>query len=107
MARAPKFGSVWPVIVEMCRDVEFVAAHNAAFDEGVLQACCARSRIALSGLRFECTVRMARRAFGIYPTGLAAVAKQLGLSLDHHNAASDAAACAGDRAARLRRDEHA
>jgi DNA polymerase-3 subunit epsilon len=37
---------------------------------------------------------MARRAFGIYPTGLAAVARQLGLPLDHHNAASDAAVCA-------------
>ena len=37
---------------------------------------------------------MARRALGIYPTGLAVVAERLGLSLDHHNAASDAAACA-------------
>jgi DNA polymerase-3 subunit epsilon len=85
---------VWPLIAEMCQGVDFVAAHNAAFDEGVLWACCARSGIHVGGLRFECTVQMARQALGIYPTGLAVVAKRLGLTLDHHNAASDAAACA-------------
>jgi DNA polymerase-3 subunit epsilon len=94
VATAGRFADVWHVIAGMCRGVDFVAAHNAPFDEGVLRACCARSGITPDGLRFECTVRMARRALGIYPTGLAVVAKRLGLSLDHHDAASDAAACA-------------
>ena len=94
VATARKFADVWPVIAGMCCGVDFVAAHNAPFDEGVLRACCARTGITPVGLRFECTVQMARRALGIYPTGLAVVAKRLGLSLDHHNAASDAAACA-------------
>jgi len=78
----------------MCRGVDFVAAHNAAFDEGVLRACCARSGIAPGGLRFECTVKMARRELGIWPTGLKVVAERLGVRLEHHDAASDAAACA-------------
>jgi DNA polymerase III subunit epsilon len=90
VATARKFADVWPVIAGMCRGVDFVAAHNAAFDEGVLRACCARSGIAPGGLRFECTVQMARRELGIYPTGLAVVAERLGVTLEHHNAASDA-----------------
>jgi DNA polymerase-3 subunit epsilon len=94
VAGAPTFAGVWPVIDEMCRGVEFVAAHNAEFDEGVLRACCTRAGIRAKGLRFECTVKMARRSLGIYPTGLAVVAKRLGIPLDHHNAASDAEACA-------------
>jgi DNA polymerase-3 subunit epsilon len=94
VARAPKFARVWHLIAEMCDGVDFIAAHNADFDEGVLRACCARSGIAVAELRFECTVKMARRALGIYPTGLAVVAARLGIPLDHHNAASDASACA-------------
>jgi DNA polymerase-3 subunit epsilon len=88
VATARKFADVWPVIAGMCRGVDFVAAHNAAFDEGVLRACCARSGIAPGGLRFECTVQMARRELGIYPTGLAVVAERLGVTLEHHNAAA-------------------
>ena len=94
VASAPKFGAVWPVIADMCQGVDFVAAHNADFDEGVLRACCVRAGIGAAGLRFECTVKMARRSLGLYPTGLAVVAGRLGIALDHHNAASDAEACA-------------
>ncbi len=94
VASAPPFADAWPLIVEMCRGVDFVAAHNADFDEGVLRACCARAGIEVPALRFECTVKMARRSLGIYPTGLAVVAKRLGIPLEHHNAASDAEACA-------------
>jgi len=47
VASARKFADVWPVIARMCRGVDFVAAHNAPFDEGVLWACCARSGIDL------------------------------------------------------------
>jgi DNA polymerase-3 subunit epsilon len=94
VASAPMFADVWPIIEEMCGGVDFVAAHNAEFDEGVLRACCARSGITSVGLRFECTVKMARRCLGIYPTGLSVVAERLEIPLDHHNAASDAEACA-------------
>ena len=94
VANAPRFAQVWPMIAAMCDGADFVAAHNAGFDEGVLRACLARSGLAAAALRFECTVEMARRELGIYPTGLAVVAKRLGVALEHHNAASDAAACA-------------
>ena len=43
---------------------------------------------------FECTVRVARASWGLRPTTLRHVADHLGLSLQHHDAASDAEACA-------------
>jgi DNA polymerase-3 subunit epsilon len=43
---------------------------------------------------FKCTVDVARRTWGIYPTRLDVVAARLGISLNHHDAASDAEACA-------------
>lgn len=94
VADAPGFRGVWPLIAELCEGVEFIAAHNASFDEGVLRACCERSGVSPLRARFKCTVQIARRAFGIYPTKLNLVAERLGLALDHHNAASDAEACA-------------
>jgi DNA polymerase-3 subunit epsilon len=94
VATAPRFARVFPLIVEMCAGVEFVAAHNASFDKGVLDACCERAELPALDLPFECTVRLARSTFGIYPTRLPNVAAWLGLALDHHNAASDAEACA-------------
>lgn len=94
VAGAPSFEAVWPVIRAMCEGVDFVAAHNASFDEGVLRACCARAGVKPVATRFECTVALARRVWGIYPTKLDRVAARLGLSLRHHDAASDAEACA-------------
>jgi DNA polymerase-3 subunit epsilon len=39
-------------------------------------------------------VRLARRVWGIYPTRLSDVCRRLGIPLRHHDAASDAEACA-------------
>jgi DNA polymerase III subunit epsilon len=94
VARAPRFADVWPGIREMCEGVDFVAAHNASFDEGVLRACCARAGMKSVRAPFECTVALARRVWGIYPTKLDRVAARLGLALNHHDAASDAEVCA-------------
>lgn len=92
--RAPRFDGVASVIRELCRDVDFVAAHNAAFDRQVLRACFSRAGITAPRVRFECTVRLARRTWGIRPTRLDVVARTLGIPLRHHDALSDAEACA-------------
>jgi DNA polymerase III subunit epsilon len=94
VANAHGFEEVWTLIAEMCDGVDFIAAHNASFDRGVLQACSERAGVPAIAPRFECTVQIARRSFGIYPTRLNVVAERLGLELDHHDAASDAEACA-------------
>lgn len=91
---APTFAQLWPQWNGWLRGVQFLAAHNAGFDRGVLKACCRASGLALPDIPFQCTVRMARNIFGIYPTRLDCVCSALGIPLVHHQAESDAEACA-------------
>jgi len=71
-----------------------LAAHNASFDKGVLEGACAHYGITAPTLPFRCTVQMARKAWNLRPTKLPDVCRHLGIDLDHHNALSDAMACA-------------
>ncbi|MFL5812957.1 MAG: 3'-5' exonuclease [Bdellovibrionia bacterium] len=91
---APTFKDVWKKIVPLFEGVDFVAAHNASFDSSVLRACCLTSKITAPTLPFACTVKLARAAWNIYPTKLPDVARHLGIQLNHHEALSDALACA-------------
>lgn len=90
----PSFAEHWPKIAAMLARAGFLAAHNAAFDRGVLAACCALAGAAAPGLDFHCTVRLARRAWKLKRANLPAVCDHLGISLNHHDPASDAEACA-------------
>ncbi len=91
---APVFKEVWKKMAPFFEGVEFVAAHNASFDLSVLRACCARAEIPLPSQPFTCTVKLARSRWNLYPTKLPDVARHLGLELEHHEALSDARACA-------------
>lgn len=91
---APTFDAVWADIVGDLAEVEFLAAHNAPFDKAVLGACCARYRLVVPALPFVCTVRLARQQWEIRPTKLPDVCRHLGIRLRHHQADSDAEACA-------------
>jgi len=90
----PTFRDLWPTIEPMFRDVDFVVAHNASFDQGVLDACCESAGIEPPDVPFRCTMIEARRQWGIYPTKLPDVCRRLGIELHHHDASSDAEACA-------------
>lgn len=91
----PVFADVWPKAAELLEGAEFLAAHNAGFDRGVLQACCRASGLAVPDLPFECTVKIARKAWGLPSNRLPVVCRHLGIPLNHHHAESDALACAG------------
>ena len=88
------FGEIWPKVVPLLHGAEFLVAHNASFDRRVLEACCTTYRIPAPSLPFQCTVQVARRTWGIYPTKLSNVCEKLEIELDHHEALSDAMACA-------------
>jgi len=90
----PGFGTVWPELQPLLEDVDYLVAHNAPFDRGVLRACCAAAGLAVPEIPFACTVRMARDVWGIFPTRLNNVCDRLGIPLQHHHAESDAEACA-------------
>ena len=100
----PTFAELWPSLLGFFEGVDFVAAHNAEFDAGVLRASCEWYALPFPDVSFECTVRIARASWNVRPTTLRHVAEFLGLSLNHHHAASDAEACA-NIVLRARRDE--
>ena len=94
VSSAPTFGELWPKIAPLFDSIDFVAAHNVAFDSRVLRTCCDRYEIDFPERQYLCSVQMARDAWNLYPTKLPDVCKHLGLNLNHHEALSDAIACA-------------
>ena len=94
VADQPTFGQAWPKVAPLLEGANFMAAHNAPFDHGVLAACCAAAGIAKPTHRFVDTVRLAREVWKIYPTKLPNVCEKLKIELNHHEALSDAEACA-------------
>jgi DNA polymerase-3 subunit epsilon len=91
---APTFGELWTSIAHFFTNVDFVAAHNASFDQRVLGACCSCYGIEVPGVPFRCTMKLARSTWSLRPTTLRHVADFLGIELNHHEAGSDAEACA-------------
>ena len=41
VAKSDDFGTLWPKLEPFLEGAQFLAAHNASFDKGVLHACCA------------------------------------------------------------------
>jgi len=94
VANEPSFAELWPEVRREMQGAQFLAAHYAPFDRDVLGACCRRAGVRAPRLPFLCTVQLARRAWRLYPTKLPNVCAFLGIDLDHHEALSDAEACA-------------
>jgi DNA polymerase-3 subunit epsilon len=92
--QAPAFADVWPEIRARLKGIEFFAAHNASFDRGVLSSCCDSFGVPGVRRRFVCTVDLARAVWNIYPTKLPDVCRRLRIPVRHHQADSDAEACA-------------
>lgn len=94
VADKPVFGELWPDLEPVFDGVDFLAAHNASFDRGVLNACCQAAGLNPPQIPFKCTVAMSRKKWGLNPAKLNNVCDFLGIPLNHHNALSDALACA-------------
>lgn len=90
----PAFGDLWPDVVKFLHNVDFIAAHNASFDRSVLRACCETSGHDHVTAPFLCTVKLSRAVWQLFPTQLSDVARHLCIPLRHHDAESDALACA-------------
>lgn len=88
------FRDVWEDFSDHWSDADYLVAHNAPFDRKVLYTCCRAHGIEAPLTPFICTVRIARSHFKFKPANLAYVSDQLGIQLKHHDAGSDALACA-------------
>ena len=96
---APTFDQLWDW---MCQNItpedpdRVLVAHNAVFDTGVIQAA---NRVCGGDARiwdYGCTLRLARAAYTLRSYALPSASRAAGAEVqEHHNALSDALACAG------------
>ena len=95
VAQEPEFDELWAEI-EPYLSGAVMLAHNAPFDMGVLRASLARYGLEPPRIAgYHCTVTMARRAWPrLANHQLSTVCRHCGIDLVHHEAASDACACA-------------
>jgi DNA polymerase III subunit epsilon len=85
-ADALPFDKVWPAL-EHYIDGQHLVAHNMAFDKSCLQQALAHYRIPEPAFQTHCTYRL-------YGKKLSLLCQQYGIRLNHHDALSDALACA-------------
>ena len=92
--RSPNYAELYTSIAPFLQD-RYVLAHWAEFDVSVLRALHAYYGIPLPNVRYACSCRMAQRAFPqLCNHQLPTVCGHCGISLQHHDATSDALACA-------------
>jgi len=91
---SPSLAGHWPEISALLDGGDYFAAHNAPFDRGVLAASCRIHGFEPPATPFIDTVKVARTTWAIFPTKLNHVCSRLDIQLQHHEALSDANACA-------------
>lgn len=93
---AKTFSQVFPEIQKRLQN-RVVVAHNESFDRNVLAKSMALYNLDYNslniGVRWECTVKI-YKAKGLKPTKLSDCCREMNIALNHHEALSDARACA-------------
>lgn len=94
-AEAPAFGELWNTLGPVMGS-GLLVAHNAQFDMSVLSKCMRDYGIPCDGTtNYACTCRMGKRLLPkLENHRLDTMCRELNIPLDHHNALSDARACA-------------
>jgi DNA polymerase-3 subunit epsilon len=93
-ALAPDFAEIWWEVAPLLAEGPLLA-HSAPFDIRVLRALIASHELVAPRYEYVCTVSLARSAFpNLTRHTLDAMCDHCGIALVHHDAASDAAACA-------------
>jgi DNA polymerase-3 subunit epsilon len=95
VADRPRFGELFAEIGAFIGD-DVLAAHNAAFDLGVIRSALEVSGLPGPAYDYVCTVMLSRRCYSLVSNSLPFAAEEAGVPLvRHHDAAEDARACAG------------
>lgn len=95
-AEAPSLADVWDdEVAPWLVPSPLLLAHNAAFDLYVLRDSLAAGGLTLPETAYGCTLSLARKALPSLPNHrLDTLSRRFGIELRHHDAASDARACA-------------
>lgn len=94
VSTAPTFADIWDEVGPLLKD-QIIVAHNASFDFSVLMNTLYEYKRDLPDIKIICTYRLAQRVFphmGCYRLNV--VCRAMNIPLIHHNAESDAIACA-------------
>jgi DNA polymerase-3 subunit epsilon len=83
---APTFAEIWPTIEPYIAG-QVVVAHNLAFDASCLRQTLEHYHLQAPDFDGRCTYQIFRK-------GLAELCAERGIALNHHDALSDARACA-------------
>jgi DNA polymerase-3 subunit epsilon len=91
---APGFAEVWEnSLLRFIGDLP-LAAHNAAFDMGVLRAALEWYELPVPPLKYFCTLKLARAAWPeLKSHALTSLGEHFGIDYDAHNALADAQTC--------------
>lgn len=88
------FGELWPEIQPYIEG-KIIAAHNACFDTGVLFATLKTYQLTIPEFQVIDSLQVARKVWpNLQNHKLSTVADYLNIHLNHHEAESDAVACA-------------
>lgn len=90
---APTFKEIWNEVKPHLEN-NLVIAHNVSFDLKCLKAVASMQGIELPDFRTACTLELARNHLNLHDNKLPTIAKHFKISLKHHDALSDALACA-------------
>ena len=94
LRHAPTLADVWPQLLPYLHQ-QPVVAHNSAFDVSVLEYSCRDFGVPIPAFHSLCSVKMAKVAWPhLERHKLDHVAGYFGIPLNHHDALSDARACA-------------
>ena len=92
------FHKVWPKIQKEFKGIDYFAAHNAPFDKRVLDNCLDKFKFKKNLIKFICTLQISRiywkKGIDVNNHQLSTIAKKNKFNLNHHEAESDAIACA-------------
>lgn len=93
---APSFPEVWEEIERLYLDeFDTLVAHNAPFDRSCLEHSAELYNLHLPELKWQCTLKIARRMYDFGCNSLGFLCEQLGIPEGtHHRAGDDAEMCA-------------
>ena len=90
----PKFSEIWKEIVPYLQNKTLVA-HNASFDFSVLRSALKIYDIEFPTANYFCSMQLSKKSIeGLINYKLPTICKTFNIELNHHNAESDAKACA-------------
>ena len=93
VADAPDFAYIWPEI-ELFIGNDFLVAHNAEFDMGVLRSLFSYYGIEKPDIKYLCSLRISRRVWpGLSSHALTFLSDHFCLQYNAHNALDDAINC--------------